>query len=76
MEKIPMDTNETQTVKAPAHPVGRPRQGLDTRLIANFEKRKVDAVKLWLEGQAGNITISDFLREAYDDAMRKHGIVA
>lgn len=68
-----MDTTQTRKVKAPAHPVGRPRQGLDTRLIANYERLKVQAVKNWLAGQTG-ITISDFLREAYDDAMRKHGI--
>lgn len=69
-----MDTNETPTVKAPAHPVGRPRQGLNARLIFTQEPAKIAAVETWLAAQPTKTTISDFLREAFDDCARKHGI--
>ena len=68
-----MDTNKAKSVKAPAHPVGRPRQGLNARLIFTQEPAKVDAVMAWLDSHPEQ-TISSFLREAFDDACRKHGI--
>ena len=68
-----MDTNETPTVKAPAHPVGRPRQGLDKRLIFTQTSVKVDALLAWVAAHP-ETNVSGFLREAFDDCARKHGI--
>ena len=68
-----MTQDKTPSVKVPAHPVGRPRQGLNARLIFTQTPAKAQALTTWLESHP-ELDISSFLREAFDDCAKKHGI--